>query len=91
MNWPQGGWGGYAGYVSEASGDDQSLNRMFNATFQCLVRDHLLIDELWSDDRKKFTYFLPKPSSMLCAFFSFEIGWQDEKLGVKAVRPRRGA
>jgi hypothetical protein len=29
----------------------------FNATFQCLVRDHLLIDEQWLDDQKMFTYF----------------------------------
>jgi hypothetical protein len=63
----------------------------FNDTFQCSVRDHLLIDEQWSDDQKRFTYFLSKPSSMLCAFFSFEIGSQDEKFGVKVVSPRRGA
>jgi hypothetical protein len=65
--------------------------KFFNATFQCLVRDLLLINEQWWDDKKKFTYFLSKPSSMLCAFFSFEIGWQDENLGVKVVSPRSGA
>ncbi len=37
------------------------------------------------------TYFLSKPSSMLCVFFSFEIGWRDEKLGVKVVSPRNSA
>jgi hypothetical protein len=34
---------------------------------------------------KKCICILSKPSFILCAFFSFEIGWQDEKLGVKVV------
>ncbi len=59
----------------------------FHATFQCSVEDHLLINEQWSDDQKKATYFLSKPSSTLCAFFSFEIGWRDDKLGVKVISP----
>jgi hypothetical protein len=41
--------------------------------------------------KKRGTYFLSKSSSMLCAFFSFEIGWWDEKIGVKVVSPRRAA
>jgi hypothetical protein len=65
--------------------------KIFNATIQCLVRDHLLIDELWSDDPKKFTYFLSKSESILVTLSSFEIGWWDEKLGVKVISPRRGA
>ncbi len=32
--------------------------------------------------KKRFTYFLSEPSSMLYAFFSFEIGQQDEKFGL---------
>ncbi len=60
--------------------------KIFNATIQCLVRDHLLIDEQWSDDPKKFTYFLSKSESILDTLSSFEIGWRDEKLGVKVIR-----
>ncbi len=65
--------------------------KTFNATFQCSVRDHLLINKQWLDDRKKFTSFLSKSSSMLCAFSGFEIGLRDEKLGVKVISPRRSA
>jgi hypothetical protein len=41
--------------------------------------------------KKKVTYFLSKSNFIIGTLSGFEIGWQDKKLGVKVVRPRRGA